>query len=64
MRTEDEIKTRIQELRGQLKKREESSKAAARETGANRTTLGLPRRLRLEGGIAELEWVLGPATQI
>jgi hypothetical protein len=65
MRTEDEINARLKELRGRLKKREAEIKAHARDTGANRTTLGINTRRKLEGEIAGLEWVLvsGTATQ-
>ena len=66
MRTKDEINARLKELRGQLKQKEAQSKAHARETGANRTTLGINVRRKLEGEIAGLEWVLasGTATNI
>jgi hypothetical protein len=59
MKTEKEILGRIDFLRGRLKRQEDERKRHARETGANRTTLGIRRTRELEGEIAGLEWVLG-----
>ena len=64
MKSEDKIAARIKELRARLKKQEGNSKAHARETGANRTTLGINVRRKLEGEIAGLEWVLRAEPQM
>ena len=66
MKREDEITARIKELRRKLKKQEAHRSGHARETGSNRSTLGIKLVRQLEGEIAGLEWVLGaePTTQI
>jgi hypothetical protein len=66
MKSEDQIIARLKESRIKLKNRMLRSKAHARETGANRTTLGQKDRRQLEGEIAAFEWVLGiePGTHV
>jgi hypothetical protein len=58
MKTETQIKARIIELRDRLDKNTDQRKAYAKQTGANRTTLGVRSRREYEGQIEALEWVL------
>ena len=59
MKGEQEIATRLANLREQLTAVKYDRKTHAKKTGAKRTTLGIRSLRLLEGEIAGLAWVLG-----